>query len=555
MIESKLIIKILAVPTFPFEYFTDITKINDSFTRLYEFMNEKIGKNNYLSVSVFPTLGVDDDYFKPRVPSSVMLDDSEEINDTFIKLNGKDKNQNEFYSKRLIESNHVTRSSQLHDQIINSHPRFSCLARNIRERRGKKVEIKIPLFKDVNTNMNADDEPFPGYIYMDAMGYGMGSNCLQVTLGTSTINATCYLYDQMIPITPLLLALSSSGPIFKGKLSGYDNRFNIVMQAVDDRTDEEKDENSPKYIYKSRYSPAYSYISSHVYSQDFHNDYPKFPINKEFYEIFTKKGMNHKLAEHFCNLLVRDPLAIFDQKIFVHAKSDNAHFENFNSTNWNSLRFKLPRPEDNDSCFKVEVRPCDLQLTPFENSSLVILMLALYGAILEYDVNFIIPITKVDENFERAYKMDSIVSQKFWWRINGLEKNPDKSEGAKYNYLRPSKNVSESLLNKEEDMKNIKELTIAQIFLGSEEHNYPGLLSICEKTLKEYFKLSDTLIHVNLDFISKRATGEIMTDARYIRNFVMNHPQYKHDSIVTKEIAYDLIKQLLKIQNGEERFF
>jgi len=42
-------------------------------------------------------------------------------------------------------------------------------------RRGEKVKILVPLFKDINTKFDATlNEPYPGYIYMDAMGFGMG---------------------------------------------------------------------------------------------------------------------------------------------------------------------------------------------------------------------------------------------------------------------------------------------------------------------------------------------------------------------------------------------
>jgi hypothetical protein len=52
--------------------------------------------------------------------------------------------------------------------------------KSIRERRGEKVKILIPVYPDKNTNMTlaTDDEPFPGYIYMDAMHFGMGCSCL-----------------------------------------------------------------------------------------------------------------------------------------------------------------------------------------------------------------------------------------------------------------------------------------------------------------------------------------------------------------------------------------
>ena len=48
-----------------------------------------------------------------------------------------------------------------------------------------------------------------------------------------------YLHDQYLPLTPILLVISSSCPVYKGKLSDFDNRFNLIMQGVDDRTDEE----------------------------------------------------------------------------------------------------------------------------------------------------------------------------------------------------------------------------------------------------------------------------------------------------------------------------
>jgi hypothetical protein len=42
-----------------------------------------------------------------------------------------------------------------------------------------------------------------------------------------------------------------------------------------------------------------------------------------------------------------------------------------------------------------------------------------------------------------------------------------------------------------------------------------------------------------------------LTDARYIRNFILNHEGYKQNSIITSEIEYDLVHHIFKIQNGE----
>jgi len=58
--------------------------------------------------------------------------------------------------------------------------------KSIRERRGEKVKIVVPIYPDTKTNMTVPthEEPYPGQIYMDAMHFGMGCSCLQVTYET-----------------------------------------------------------------------------------------------------------------------------------------------------------------------------------------------------------------------------------------------------------------------------------------------------------------------------------------------------------------------------------
>lgn len=42
-----------------------------------------------------------------------------------------------------------------------------------------------------------------------------------------------------------------------------------------------------------------------------------------------------------------------------------------------------------------------------------------------------------------------------------------------------------------------------------------------------------------------------MTNAAWMRYFVTNHPQYKHDSVVSEEITYDLLWKMKQISNDE----
>jgi len=492
------------VPKHPF----DLSKFGDfqkNVKDMLDFLRDYLGNEGVLTVSAYPRLGTDDEYYfehKNKFASRKIE------NEVFIKQTYNDSEENEELD---LNSNPYSNSVYTKDISITKHPRFYALTRNIRKRKGKKVDIRVPIYKDVNTNLSVptEDEPYPGYIHMDSMVFGMGNCCIQATVGTPSLNGALYSYDQLLPITPILLALTSSSPIFKGKLSGLDNRFNVLEQSTDDRTEEENNPLSDKYIYKPRYSPAYSYISENIYSQDFHNDYPKFPINYEYLDTFIKHGVPLKLAEHFCNLLVRDPLVVYKDKIDLD-KNDWTNLEVINSTNWNSLRLKPPRDTDNDSCFKIEIRPCELQLSPFENLAILELIILLYQCILKYDINFIIPITKVDENFKRAYKMDSILKEKFFWRTNGMTNDFKGGNLAENGFLKPdNKNIPSSIFSKEEDTSSVKELTVQEILLGSEEYNYPGILKICSHAIDKMYENEEEIkkMKINIEFLAQRAKG------------------------------------------------
>lgn len=63
----------------------------------------------------------------------------------------------------------VAMSKYVSDRVINPHPRFAALTRNIRLRKGGNVEIVVPDAVDPSK-----------HIEMDAMAFGMGCCCLQV---------------------------------------------------------------------------------------------------------------------------------------------------------------------------------------------------------------------------------------------------------------------------------------------------------------------------------------------------------------------------------------
>jgi glutamate--cysteine ligase catalytic subunit len=173
---------------------------------------------------------------------------------TFPRLGTRD----EFTCPYYPPSGERLRSQFVPDEIANPHIRFPTLAANIRARRGRKVEINVPIFKDENTplpfrdptvdhNLHKwpeDDDVRNGaakddHIYMDGMAFGMGSCCLQITFQAKNITEGRRLYDQLSPLGPIMLALTAGTPIYKGFLADTDVRWNQVSKSVDDRTAEE----------------------------------------------------------------------------------------------------------------------------------------------------------------------------------------------------------------------------------------------------------------------------------------------------------------------------
>lgn len=90
------------------------------------------------------------------------------------------------YIMGLETANKLTHQRFIPEMTANPHPRMLGCAKSIYERRREKVDIQVPRFQDVNTNMDkaTEREPIAGQIYMDAMHFGMGASCLQITYET-----------------------------------------------------------------------------------------------------------------------------------------------------------------------------------------------------------------------------------------------------------------------------------------------------------------------------------------------------------------------------------
>ena len=200
------------------------------------------------------------------------------------------------------------------------------------------------------------------------------------------------------------------------------------------------------------------------------------------------------------------------------------HFENIQSTNWQTCRWKPPpasssssKSGGNDSSssdtvpaigWRTEFRPMEVQVTDFENAAFSVLVVLVTRVILAYDLMLYIPMSLVDENMARATKRNAVLNEKFWFRKDiappqGRKGGPcdqpcspsaaSSSDGSSRATAVAAADVSDSSKSTDCghaegssegssrssccDGSEFEEMTAAEILLGKGDY-YPGLLPL-----------------------------------------------------------------------------
>ena len=472
-----------------------------------------------------------------------------------------------------------------------------------------------------NRDMSVASEPSSGAdnlraaIHMDAMAFGMGCCCLQVTFQAKDMDESRFMYDQLAVMAPIMLALTASTPILRGRLADTDARWGIISESVDCRTPAErgrKDSNAPypdynaegrRRLYKSRYDSISTYIYQGAVAPNDDSLSPKpnklsdrllnryndliVPFDEEVFKQCREAGIDPALAQHVAHLFIRDPLVIFDGAVEeVDDETQTEHWESIQSTNWQTVRWKPPPPRNDPNDphigWRTEFRSMEIQLTDFENAAFTVFIVLLTRVILTFDLNLYIPMSRVDANMQRAHSRNSAHRGKFFFRrhMAPLEVG-DVGYGVKYvSMFARGANGSSGLSNSSsasnlekldeevdgtsmqrltapyatgsEEENSFEEMTMAEIMGGKGDY-FPGLIPLIFAYLDYIHCDKATLARLTtyLEFIEKRASGELVTPATWMRNFVQSHPDYKKDSVVSDEIAYDLMIACKEIGEGK----
>lgn len=100
----------------------------------------------------------------------------------------------------------------------------------------------------------------------------------------------------------------------------------------------------------------------------------------------------------------------------------------------------------------------------------------------QFSLDFTLPVSKVDTNFDRAHNRNALLQDKFFWKVNCLPLDGDfvKCDLQETDFVQ-----SRSDLDNEEKKDDIKELYIHQILEGDSSINYIGLLPLIEELMKK----------------------------------------------------------------------
>lgn len=200
----------------------------------------------------------------------------------------------------------------------------------------------------------------------------------------------------------------------------------------------------------------------------------------------------------------------------------------------------------------------EIQITDFENAAFSVFLVLVTRAILSFDLNFYIPIKKVDENMERAHARDAVLDGKFYFRKDPFPARPSRSQsqvrggGERSNGAgldSPSTRPSTPVIPVEDEYE---QMTIDEIMNGS-SRGFPGLVPIVESYLDGVNVDITTRCELEtyIDLVRKRASGELSTAASWIRDLVRAHPAYEFDSVVSDEIQKDLVAWVVAIGEQE----
>ncbi|KAJ1731681.1 glutamate--cysteine ligase [Coemansia biformis] len=415
-------------------------------------------------------------------------------------------------------------------------------------------------------------------LLLDSPLFGIGSGgVLRITMCAADLGEARLLHDHLAPISAIMAALTAATPIVKGHLIDRDCYWDVQCSAVDDRTAQERGiaplTTAKGTLRKSRYGSIDTYVGPEDPSADtaFRKQYNdcQFTYDKDSYwKMKEDVGIDQLLALHVARLFVRDIHFASERVLSKGSKKDRdshrsdsqEHFKRFVGCNRQNVCLYPPNTSAG-SGWEVGFMSLEVQLTDAENAAFITFILLLSRVIISYRLNLYLPISLMDQNSSRAQRVNAVRDQLFYFRRDVFGGRDGKSNGSGRISRRGNAstarhavhhaNGSSSNTNQPENAEYV-ELTIDEILNGSKTCGVTGILNIIYAylpTMRLEYEVEQALRR-QLQLVRRRASGKLCTLATWMRNFVQNHPDYRHDSVVSPSINYDMLCTMNDIEEG-----
>ena len=387
-------------------------------------------------------------------------------------------------------------------------------------RKKSKFACNVPIYKDANTprpyrenfrRKEDRDASLDDHVYMDSDWMAMSSCCLQVTVQMANLKECKKVYDQLVAVSPILLALTASSPFFRGTISDVDTRWTMMKQCNDDRRREET-------VSSSRWDSAEMYLSEdHLGLNDV-----ECSLDRDAFDFLLAQGVDEAVSRHVAHVWVRDPLMLSSKQFDPDVEESYCSFEAMNNYVWQPVRFKPPPCPNSSMGWRCEFRVMEVQPTDFENAALAAFVVLLARSFARFDVDLTAPLSGHRSNMDRAQARDAVRGQKFSFPRKLRVGCGGKGEVA---------------------MMSVDEI------VNGDGGDFIGLVGLVREYLKSECCAEETSrkIEAYLKHLSGIASGETLTMAQKMRRFVEDHEDYKGDGKLSHKINYDMMKALWNV--------
>jgi glutamate--cysteine ligase catalytic subunit len=344
---------------------------------------------------------------------------------------------------------------------------------------------------------------------------------LQATFAADDLQEACRVHDQLVPLGPLMLALSAATPIYKGRLVATDTRWKAMSSKM------------PYLQPRSICTPIY--LEETPFARQM-SDRTMESAEGSMSDL-RKQGVAPALATYFAHILGRKPLietACMRETDETSNLAQDAMMDSLNvhmSTWWPHVRLKLPvlSTANYTLPWRVEFRPMEAQPSDMENAALVVALRLLQQTIQHFGLDLKIPISAVEENMNHASDRNAATDQIFRFAVRSLsstgEPAPAFDGWASLNVIFNGNGDSAA-----QSWRGL--LPLARDYLAHR--------NISSLSTKEQEKILGAL-----ELLSMRASGRLETPAKWMRRFVAEN---SGDGLRNEEIPpclyYDMILAL-----------